>query len=294
MNYYERHLGDYARDTGHLSLLEHGVYTLLLDRYYATESGIPADQAHRICRARTRDEREAVDTVLNEFFSLSDGVYTHGRIEEEIDKARARIDSARENGKRGGRPKKKPVGSESETQQKPNGFPVGSVSETQSKAHQTPDTRLHTPEDQDQDHSSPPLALDGDTNPPADLPSRKAARMGQIAAEAQAAYNRILAKPAGLLTACTVLNKPRMKAVEKSIATAKLLCRAMYGSERVVAQFWDDYFTEAERDDFHAGRGPYRPPHENWRPDFEYLLREDVMAKLFDRAQSADAEDAAA
>lgn len=27
MNYYERHLGDYARDTGHLSIMEHGVYT---------------------------------------------------------------------------------------------------------------------------------------------------------------------------------------------------------------------------------------------------------------------------
>ena len=36
MNYYERHLGDYARDTGHLSMLEHGAYSLLLDRYYAT------------------------------------------------------------------------------------------------------------------------------------------------------------------------------------------------------------------------------------------------------------------
>ena len=141
---------------------------------------------------------------------------------------------------------------------------------------------------------SPSLTLDGDTNPPADHTARRVQRIQQIATDAQEAYNRILAKPAGLLTACTVLNKPRMKSVEKSIATAKLLCKALYGSERVVAQFWDDYFTEAERDDFHAGRGPYRPPHENWRPDFEYLLREDVMAKLFDRAQSADPDEAAA
>ncbi|WP_271678866.1 hypothetical protein [Thermomonas mangrovi] len=140
---------------------------------------------------------------------------------------------------------------------------------------------------------SPPKAGDS-PSPPADLPSRKAARMGQIAAEAQEAYNRILAKPNGLLTACTVLNKPRLKAVEKCIPTAKLLCKAMYGSERVVPQFWEDYFTEAAGDDFHAGRGPYRPPHENWRPDFEFLLREDVMAKLFDRAQSADAGGVAA
>lgn len=143
--------------------------------------------------------------------------------------------------------------------------------------------------------SSPQLPLPGDsTSPPADLPARKAQRIQQIAQDAQAAYNRILAKPTGLLTACTVVNKPRMKAVERSIATAKLLCKAMYGHERVLPQFWEDYFAEAERDDFHAGRGPYRPPHENWRPDFEYLLREDVMAKLFDRAQSAGDDEAAA
>jgi uncharacterized protein YdaU (DUF1376 family) len=33
VNYYERHLGDYAKDAGHLSMLEHGAYSLLLDRY---------------------------------------------------------------------------------------------------------------------------------------------------------------------------------------------------------------------------------------------------------------------
>lgn len=70
MNYYERHLGDYARDTAHLSMLEHGAYTALLDRYYATEEPIPADQVHRVARARSRDEKAAVDAVLAEFFTL--------------------------------------------------------------------------------------------------------------------------------------------------------------------------------------------------------------------------------
>jgi uncharacterized protein YdaU (DUF1376 family) len=86
VNYYERHLGDYARDAGHLTMLEHGAYTLLLDRYYTTEQGIPADQAHRICRARTRDEKEAVDTVLAEFFTLRDGVHHQKRVDAEIER----------------------------------------------------------------------------------------------------------------------------------------------------------------------------------------------------------------
>ena len=88
MNYYERHLGDYAKDTAHLSMVEHGAYTLLLDRYYSTESGIPEDQAHRVARARTREEKTAVDTVLREFFTLIDGVWINQRAIEEIRKNR--------------------------------------------------------------------------------------------------------------------------------------------------------------------------------------------------------------
>ena len=36
MNWYKRYIGDYQRDTGHLSMVEHGSYTLMLDTYYAT------------------------------------------------------------------------------------------------------------------------------------------------------------------------------------------------------------------------------------------------------------------
>lgn len=91
MNYYERHLGDYAKDTGHLSMLEHGAYNLLLDRYYGTEGGIPADQVYRVARAKTKEEREAVDLVLAEFFELIDGSWIKGRCEEEIARYRERI-----------------------------------------------------------------------------------------------------------------------------------------------------------------------------------------------------------
>lgn len=145
MNYYERHLGDYAKDTAHLTMIEHGAYSLLLDRYYGTESGIPADQAHRIARARTKEEKAAVDVVLAEFFLLVDGVWINKRAEEEIAKAQLKISTAKENGKKGGRPKKTKPPNETETQEKPDGLLVGSETETQSKAHQTPDTRHQSP-----------------------------------------------------------------------------------------------------------------------------------------------------
>jgi len=148
MNYYERHLGDYARDTAHLSILEHGAYTLLLDRLYATEQGIPAEQVYRLARARTADERKAVDVVLAEYFVLENNVYNNGRASREIARAQAKIAAARSNGKTGGRPKANPA----VTQQEPTGFPLGSISETQMKALQTPDSRLQSP---DTKHQTP-------------------------------------------------------------------------------------------------------------------------------------------
>lgn len=126
------------------------------------------------------------------------------------------------------------------------------------------------------------------TSDPTAAPARltKAERIRQIAEDAQAAYNTTMAKPHGLLAACTVLNKPRIKAVEKALPTVRQLCLRLFGSEKVTPQFWTLYFETAADDDFHAGRQPGGPGHENWKPDFEYLLRETVIAKLADRALS--------
>lgn len=102
MNYYEHHLGDYAKDTAHLTMIEHGAYRLLLDRYYGTEAGIPADQVYRVARARSKEEKAAVEVVLEEFFELVDGVWKNKRAEEEIEKflaSKPKADEKRENDK---------------------------------------------------------------------------------------------------------------------------------------------------------------------------------------------------
>ena len=45
MNYYKRHLGDYAKKAGHLSTWEHGAYTLILDAYYDRELAPTLEEA---------------------------------------------------------------------------------------------------------------------------------------------------------------------------------------------------------------------------------------------------------
>jgi uncharacterized protein YdaU (DUF1376 family) len=96
VNYIELHLGDYAKDTRHLTLLEHGVYMMLLQIYYGDEGPIDDARKYRLVSARTEDEREAVDTILSEFFTLSDGKWVNARAERELATYRERSESARD------------------------------------------------------------------------------------------------------------------------------------------------------------------------------------------------------
>jgi uncharacterized protein YdaU (DUF1376 family) len=108
MNYYERYCGDYQRDTAHLSLAEHGAYTMLLDTYFSVEKPLPEDfsSLYRVCRAMTRLEQQAVKAVAEQFFPVShdDGLRHNQRADREIARARPKIEAARINGRKGGRP----------------------------------------------------------------------------------------------------------------------------------------------------------------------------------------------
>lgn len=106
MNFYPHHIGDYLTATVHLSWLEDCSYRRLLDVYYSREQAIPIDvaQACRLVRASSKDERKAVETVLQEFFTQTPTGWAHGRCDEEIQKAKEAAERARLNGKKGGRP----------------------------------------------------------------------------------------------------------------------------------------------------------------------------------------------
>jgi uncharacterized protein YdaU (DUF1376 family) len=121
MNYYERYCGDYQRDTAHLSLAEHGAYTMLLDTYFSVEKPLPEDLAslYRVCRAMTRLEQQAVKAVAEQFFPVSqdDGMRHNQRADREIARARPKIEAARINGRKGGRPPKAVSGNTGEMRQ---------------------------------------------------------------------------------------------------------------------------------------------------------------------------------
>jgi uncharacterized protein YdaU (DUF1376 family) len=142
MNFYKRHIGDYIKKAGHLTLLEHGIYARLMDVYYTREAGIPEDKAARLIGARTKEEVQALSNVLDEFFTLVDGVWTQGRCEEEIGIASAKAEKNRENGSKGGRPRKS--ASENKPNENPNGFDFENHVGSEKNLSQTPDSRLQT------------------------------------------------------------------------------------------------------------------------------------------------------
>jgi uncharacterized protein YdaU (DUF1376 family) len=123
MNYYEHHIGDYQRKTAHLTLAEHGAYTLMLQTFYATERPLPADRKvlYRLLRADSVAERKAVDSVTAQFWERTDAGLTNNRAGEVLDNYKRWVDQQKANGKRGGRPPKTDGLSET----KPNGVPNG-------------------------------------------------------------------------------------------------------------------------------------------------------------------------
>ncbi len=97
MHYYQHNIGDYRKDTLHLSLLEHGIYRQLLDSYYLDEIPLTADlnklmRSHSI---RTTDEQQALKNVLNDFFELTENGYIHTRCDAEIARYHDKSDKAK-------------------------------------------------------------------------------------------------------------------------------------------------------------------------------------------------------
>lgn len=62
--------------------------------------------------------------------------------------------------------------------------------------------------------------------------------------------------------------------------------KTVWTGRRKSVEFWLAYFEECQRDPFLSGEGPYKNGHENWRPDFDYLIREDVVVRTYERAIS--------
>ena len=118
MFYYQFNIGDYHSHTGYLSLMEDLAYRRLLDHYYLQESPLPKDPKNVARVIGMREYSDEVAQILEDFFSLEDDGWINKRANEEIAVYHSKADTARVNGKKGGRPKK-PNPNPDLTQQEP-------------------------------------------------------------------------------------------------------------------------------------------------------------------------------
>lgn len=107
MNFYKHYIGDYQRDTAHLSITEHGAYRLMLDTYYATGKPLPVERKAlcRLLRADGASDKAAIDGIVCQFWKETPDGLINTRARLEIEKAQHQAAINKQVGKRGGRPR---------------------------------------------------------------------------------------------------------------------------------------------------------------------------------------------
>ncbi|NBT49110.1 MAG: DUF1376 domain-containing protein [Actinobacteria bacterium] len=99
MHYFQFNIGDYKSHTTHLSLLEDIAYRRLLDLYYLHERPLNSGVAHVARQIGMREHETEVQTVLEEFFKLTEDGWVNKRADLVIEDYRAKIQQASKAGK---------------------------------------------------------------------------------------------------------------------------------------------------------------------------------------------------
>lgn len=92
------YVGDWRRDTAHLSATESGAYREIIDECWVRGGAVTDSDRElwRIARADSIDHwRKDLRPVIAEFFSIEDGVWRHKRVDEELAKAAAQREAKR-------------------------------------------------------------------------------------------------------------------------------------------------------------------------------------------------------
>lgn len=261
MNFVKLYIGDYLRDTGDLSPGQHGIYLLMLMKFYATETPLPlGEQLYRLLSLQTESERADADLMAARFFESTErGLISH-RAVLELGAAVRQAEINRQLGRRGGRPKAKGSKTESVTE-----------SVTESKPNREPNqepnrnpNHSHSQKKQDQDHK---LSSFAETDSVFTL-HPEAAKDDCPHKEIIALYHEVLPE----LPSVRVWTPARQ---------AKLRARWREDRERQSLGWWREYFQTVRRSPFLMGQ-----THSNGRgafqPDLDWLVTPAKLAKVIE------------
>jgi len=99
MHYYQLNIGDYKSHTNHLDLMEDLAYRRLLDLYYLHERPLNNGISVVARQIGMREYEVQVQTVLEEFFNLTENGWTNARADREIQHYQGKIEQASRAGK---------------------------------------------------------------------------------------------------------------------------------------------------------------------------------------------------
>lgn len=112
MYYYKHHIGDFRSGTANMTRQERWLYRDMLDVYYDKEQPLPLE-IQDVCDSigATDEEARSVSKILRLKFNQGETGWVHARCEKELENYHNNAETARTNGKLGGRPRKNnPVG----------------------------------------------------------------------------------------------------------------------------------------------------------------------------------------
>jgi uncharacterized protein YdaU (DUF1376 family) len=164
MNYYRRYVGDFMRDTAHLSLAEVGAYDRLLDVQYGTEAGLPVDlQALcRVCHAGSKQDRKVVKQIAETYFPIVEGLRWNPRARRELAVGVTAIEKMKEGGRAGAAKRWGKDGAPHEVSDGQGSWGNDGVTH---RASIHPPTTIHQPPDKPKIKSLPLAALAADEQP---------------------------------------------------------------------------------------------------------------------------------
>ena len=99
MHYYQFNIGDYASHTRHLTIVEDAIYRRLLDAYYLHEHPLNACATSVARQINAREYESEIQTILEEFFALTEDGWVNFRADKEIKHFHSKIEQAQKAGR---------------------------------------------------------------------------------------------------------------------------------------------------------------------------------------------------
>lgn len=103
MLYYPHNIGDFSAATAGLDLESVGIFVRLVDRFMLTEKPI---KTQWVSVGFPKESHEKVFAILDGLFERSEDGWIYPPLAEEVERYRRTVEKNRENGRKGGRPRK--------------------------------------------------------------------------------------------------------------------------------------------------------------------------------------------